>query len=65
VAVDGAIERRTLLRDRHWLICPPDHASGPTPSLPPRATFASACCPNWARRSATTCCARAPRRCRT
>jgi DNA-binding transcriptional LysR family regulator len=26
VAVDGAIERRTLLRDRHWLICPPDHA---------------------------------------
>jgi DNA-binding transcriptional LysR family regulator len=26
VAVDGAIERRTLFRDRHWLICPPDHA---------------------------------------
>ncbi len=26
VAVDGAIERRTLLRDRHWLICPPGHA---------------------------------------
>jgi DNA-binding transcriptional LysR family regulator len=26
VAVDGAIERRTLFRDRHWLICPPDHS---------------------------------------
>ena len=27
VAVDvAAIERRTLFRDRHWLICPPDHA---------------------------------------
>jgi DNA-binding transcriptional LysR family regulator len=26
VAVDSAIERRTLLRDRHWLICPPGHA---------------------------------------
>ena len=26
VAVDDAIERRTLLRDRHWLICPPGHA---------------------------------------
>jgi len=27
VAVDPAtIERRTLFRDRHWLICPPDHA---------------------------------------
>jgi DNA-binding transcriptional LysR family regulator len=26
VAVDAAIERRTLLRDRHWLICPPGHA---------------------------------------
>ena len=25
VAVDAAIERRTLFRDRHWLICPPDH----------------------------------------
>ena len=25
VAVDGAIDRRTLFRDRHWLICPPDH----------------------------------------
>ncbi|RQO49534.1 LysR family transcriptional regulator [Variovorax sp. KBW07] len=23
---DGAIERRTLFRDRHWLICPPGHA---------------------------------------
>ena len=27
VAVDAAaIERRTLFRDRHWLICPPGHA---------------------------------------
>ncbi|CAN7697438.1 LysR substrate-binding domain-containing protein [Variovorax sp. LjRoot84] len=27
VAVDPAvIKRRTLFRDRHWLICPPDHA---------------------------------------
>ncbi|GAA4358954.1 hypothetical protein GCM10023165_54500 [Variovorax defluvii] len=27
VAVEpAAIERRTLFRDRHWLICPPDHA---------------------------------------
>lgn len=26
VAVDGAVERRTLFRDRHWLICPPGHA---------------------------------------
>jgi DNA-binding transcriptional LysR family regulator len=27
VDVDAAaIERRTLFRDRHWLICPPDHA---------------------------------------
>jgi DNA-binding transcriptional LysR family regulator len=27
VEVDAAaIERRTLFRDRHWLICPPDHA---------------------------------------
>jgi DNA-binding transcriptional LysR family regulator len=26
VAVDGTIDRRTLFRDRHWLICPPDHA---------------------------------------
>ncbi|SCK61824.1 DNA-binding transcriptional regulator, LysR family [Variovorax sp. HW608] len=25
VAVDAAIERRTLFRDRHWLICPPGH----------------------------------------
>lgn len=25
VAVDDAIARRTLFRDRHWLICPPDH----------------------------------------
>jgi DNA-binding transcriptional LysR family regulator len=26
VAVDAAtVERRTLFRDRHWLICPPDH----------------------------------------
>jgi DNA-binding transcriptional LysR family regulator len=25
VAVDTAIERRTLFRDRHWLICPPGH----------------------------------------
>ena len=25
VAVDTGVERRTLLRDRHWLICPPDH----------------------------------------
>ncbi len=25
VAVDAAIERRTLFRDRHWLICPPAH----------------------------------------
>ena len=26
VPVDASIERRTLFRDRHWLICPPDHA---------------------------------------
>lgn len=26
VPVDAAIERRTLFRDRHWLICPPGHA---------------------------------------
>lgn len=27
VEVDAAaVERRTLFRDRHWLICPPDHA---------------------------------------
>ncbi len=27
VAVDAAtVARRTLFRDRHWLICPPDHA---------------------------------------
>ena len=25
VVVDAAIERRTLFRDRHWLICPPGH----------------------------------------
>ena len=25
VAVDSAIERRILFRDRHWLICPPGH----------------------------------------
>ncbi len=25
VPVDDAIARRTLFRDRHWLICPPDH----------------------------------------
>jgi len=25
VAVDAAIERRTLFRDRHWLVCPSDH----------------------------------------
>lgn len=25
VEVDEAIARRTLFRDRHWLICPPDH----------------------------------------
>lgn len=25
VAVDDAVARRTLFRDRHWLICPPDH----------------------------------------
>lgn len=24
--VDASIERNVLLRDRHWLICPPDHA---------------------------------------
>ncbi|MDB5828557.1 MAG: LysR family transcriptional regulator [Variovorax sp.] len=26
VPVDASIERRTLFRDRHWLICLPDHA---------------------------------------
>jgi len=26
VPVDAAIVRRTLFRDRHWLICPPGHA---------------------------------------
>jgi DNA-binding transcriptional LysR family regulator len=25
VPVDAAVARRTLFRDRHWLICPPDH----------------------------------------
>lgn len=76
VAVDDAIERRALLRDRHWLICPPatpsptaarcaGTSSSPTPSSPPRATSASACCPSWPRPSATTCCAPARRRCRT
>lgn len=76
VAIDGAVERRTLFRDRHWLICPPGHAFakrrkvrwhelGPTPSSRPRATSASACCPSWRRPSASSCCARAPRRCRT
>ena len=25
VAVDAGVERRTLFRDRHWLICPPGH----------------------------------------
>ncbi len=26
MAVDEAVQRRPLLRDRHWLICPPGHA---------------------------------------